>query len=366
MRRKSMVILAAVLSCGLFAACGKNTDKLVYLKDFQAKDFVKTGEYKGVEIDMAQPLVSDEELDAYIDNILQNSAVSVPVEGRTAVEKGDVANIDYEGKLDGVAFAGGTAQGFDLTIGSGRFIDGFEDGIIGMQVGETRDLNLTFPDPYSNADLAGKAVVFTVTVNSIGSMEIPELTDAYVKDMGIEECSNVQEYREFVRDNLLKQKQAQYEQEKSTLAFEAAVENAEFKKAPEGMVKRMNESLVNNLTQQASAYGMGLAEYVALAYGSSEDGYRDLLSEQAELMAQRYILIAAIADLEGITVTDEELEKELNEQFEMAAQIYGYESVDAYKAELTDLDEEAYREYMLMEKVTAWISENADVHVTVQ
>lgn len=360
--RRMMVIMEAALSCMLLAACGKDTSSLVYLKDFEAKDYVKAGEYKGVTVTLDQPEVTDEELDAYIDSILQSSPVQVPITDRTDVQMGDVANIDYEGKKDGVAFEGGTAKGFDLSIGSGRFIDGFEDGVVGMQVGETKDLNLTFPDPYdNNPDLAGKPVVFTVTVNSISASEIPELTDEYVAGLGLEECADVQEYREFIRGFLLDQEQTQYESDKSALAFEEVVKNAEFEKAPEGMINRMNETLIANLTQEADNYGMELAEYVALAFGGSEDGYRELLLEQSELMAQRFVLIGAIADLEGITVTEEERDAELNEQLEMAARIYGYESADEYKEQLGNLDEEAYREYMLMEKVTAFISDHAVV-----
>ena len=189
-----------------------------YMKDLNAEDYVTLGEYKGVEVTLDEPEVTDEYLDGYIEYVQQNNAVSTPVTDR-AVEMGDVVNIDYVGKIDGVAFDGGSAQGSDLTIGSGQFIDGFEDGCIGMKVGETKDVEATFPDPYkNNPDLAGKVAVFTVTVNSISVEEIPELTDEYVQSLSLEGCTNVEEYRAYVYDVLLEQQQESYESDKADLA----------------------------------------------------------------------------------------------------------------------------------------------------
>lgn len=347
MKKKILTVIIAFALAGTLAACGgQNTqditegtqeaenetsdeagaesdNDLVYLSDFDLKDYVTLGEYKGIEIAVEQPdEISEEYLDAYIKMILSYDAVATEVTGRS-VESGDIVNIDYEGKLDGVAFAGGTAKGADLTIGSGSFIDGFEDGIIGMEIGETRDLNLKFPDPYTNnPDLAGKEVVFTVTLNNISVSEVPELTDEYVAALGIEDCSTAEDFRNRMFEVLTQQAQAGYENEKMNAALEAAEANAEMKEIPAGLLNRLSEVLSG---------------------------------EQAEQMARRYMLVGAIADAEAIEVTDEELEQRLAEESAGYA-YYGFTSEEEYRQ---NIDEEAYREYLLAQKVSEFLVENA-------
>ena len=323
-----------------------------YMKDLNAEDYVTLGEYKGVEVTLDEPEITDEYLDGYIEYVHQNNAVSTPVTDR-AVEMGDVVNIDYVGKIDGVAFDGGSAQGSDLTIGSGQFIDGFEDGCIGMKVGETKDVEATFPDPYkNNPDLAGKVAVFTVTVNSISVEEIPELTDEYVQSLSLEGCTNVEEYRAYVYDVLLEQQQESYESDKADLAYEKVAAECEFKDAPEAMVTRMNNTLTSNLSSYASMYGVDLGTYVSAMYGGTAEEYETTLLEQSKMMAQHYLMMQAIADREGLSVSDEELEEQLSQE----AQDYGYETVEEYKS-LVDV--EAFREYLMTQKVLAFLGENA-------
>ena len=323
-----------------------------YMKDLNAEDYVTLGEYKGVEVTLDEPEITDEYLDGYIEYVQQNNAVSTPVTDR-AVEMGDVVNIDYVGKIDGVAFDGGSAQGSDLTIGSGQFIDGFDDGCIGMKVGETKDVEATFPDPYkNNPDLAGKVAVFTVTVNSISVEEIPELTDEYVQSLSLEGCTNVEEYRAYVYDVLLEQQQESYESDKADLAYEKVAAECEFKDAPEAMVTRMNNTLTSNLSSYASMYGVDLGTYVSAMYGGTAEEYETTLLEQSKMMAQHYLMMQAIADREGLSVSDEELEEQLSQE----AQDYGYETVEEYKS-LVDV--EAFREYLMTQKVLAFLGENA-------
>ncbi len=325
-----------------------------YMKDLNAEEYVTLGEYKGVEVTLEEPEITEEYLDGYIEYVQQNNAVSTPVTDR-AVEMGDVVNIDYVGKIDGVAFDGGSAEGYDLIIGSGQFIDGFEDGCIGMEVGETKDVEATFPDPYkNNPDLAGKVAVFTVTVNSISVEEIPELTDEYVQSLSLEGCTNVEEYRAYVYDVLLEQQQESYESDKADLVYEKVAAACEFKDAPEAMVTRMNNTLTSNLSSYAAMYGVDLGTYVSAAYGGEAEDYETTLLQQSQMMAQHYLMMQAIADREGLTVSDEELE----EQLTMEAQDYGYETVEEYKS-LVDV--EAFREYLMTQKVLTFLGENAVV-----
>lgn len=350
MKRNFMVTLAIAMAIGFLGGCGnKDTGKLVYITDFKVKDYVELGEYEGMEVEVAAPEVSDDDMIVYIKSAFSDYAESV---SDRSVEMGDTTNIDYEGKLDGVAFEGGTAKGAELVIGSGRFIPGFEEGVVGMKVGQTKDIHLAFPDPYvSNPDLSGKEVAFTVTVNDISA---PKVTDELVKGLGLTDCSTVEEYEKYVYDNLMAQAQADFEEQKMDEAVTALEESSSFKTPPEGMVNRLNENLTNTLTSYAQMYGMDLKQYISYAYGSEAENYEEFLRKQAELTAQRYIMLAAVADREGISVTEEELETEFAEM----AERYRYESVDAYKEEI---DVDAYREFQLIQRAREFLGENAVV-----
>lgn len=329
----------------------QDADAVMYLSDFNAADHVTLGEYKGIEVEIKEPEVADEDVDMYIDYVLSARAESVPVTDR-GVETGDTVNVDFEGKLDGVPFEGGSAQGFDMTIGAGGFIDGFEEGIVGMETGETKDLDLAFPDPYTNnPDLAGEPVVFTITVNSISQQVIPELSDELVAQLAIEDCTTVAEYREYVRDGLMENAQAAYEEEKSSAALALIEENSTFQDAPEGMTSRMKEAVVSTMASYAKLYGVSVEDYVAAAFNSTADAYEDIIMEQANLMARRYMMVGAIAAKEGIAITDAKLDEILAEE----AENYGYENLEAYKEEI---DLEAYREYLLAQEVMAFLAEN--------
>ncbi len=340
-KKKLPAAVAAVTIAGLLAACGKSPEEMKYLSDLKAKDYVILGNYSELEIEVAEPEVTDEYLDGYLSYIMMNSATYEPVTGRS-VQTGDVVNIDFEGKQDGVAFAGGTAQDYELTIGSGQFIAGFEDGVIGMEIGETRDLDLNFPDPYKpNPDLSGAPVVFTVTVNSISEVKPAELTDEYVAGLGIEGCETVEDYRNYLYEGLMEQAMTVYEEDKMDAALTAMEESSVFEEPPAGIVTRLKDMLMSNAQAYAGMSNLEIGDYVSRAYGGSAEDYEETLTEQAKAMAQSYIMAAAIADKEKIKVTDEELAESLNGR--------------------SGVDEEAYREYLLLRKVGEFLVENAAV-----
>lgn len=328
-----------------------------YLADFNAGDYVTLGQYKGVEVELLEPEVTQESVDEYIEYVLSSHAQSSPVTGRSA-QNGDIVNIDFEGKLDGVAFEGGSAKGFDLTIGAGGFIEGFEDAVVGMEIGETKDADLKFPDSYqNNPDLEGKDVVFTFTLNSISEQVIPDLNDEFVAGLGIDGCATVEDYTKFIRDGLMEQANAAFQEEKTSAAIAVVEANVTFEPAPEGMTNRMKETLMDTVSSYAQMYGMSVEDYVAAAYGGSADAYEEIILEEAGKMAQRYLMIGAIADAEGIAITDEELDQILEEE----AANFGYET-EEYKEEL---DVEAYREYLLVQKVVGFLADNAVVKAPV-
>lgn len=352
MKKKVLAaVLTAVFSLGLMA-CG-NTEDLKYLKDFDSAKYVKLGEYKGVEVPLSEPAVDDSQIDTYINTMLSYYPTITEVTDRIDVREGDTVNLDYEGKKDGVAFDGGTAQGASLTIGSGQFIDGFEDGMVGMEIGETKDLNLTFPENYGNEDLEGAEVVFTVKVNGITIQEPAVLDDAFVVARGIEGVSTVDEYKAYVSDMLLTQQQDAFVEERMEASIDSAMKNVTFKKVPVGMVNRFYEVLVANMEGYAQMFGMTIGDYAAAVYGCEADKYEEEFKKQSELMAQRYIMLDVIAEKEGLTLTEEEIEEAIATE----AANYGYgEDVEAYKAAI---DVEAYREYLIYKKAGELISENA-------
>lgn len=340
-KKKFPAVIAALAIAGIFTACGKSEEEMKYLSDFKAKDYVILGNYDGLELVVAEPEVTDEYLDGYIEYLLMSNPSYKEVTDRS-VQSGDLVNIDFEGKRDGVAFDGGTSQGYDLAIGSGSFIPGFEDGVIGMGIGETKDLDLNFPDPYKpNPDLSGAPVVFTVTLNSIKEPVEAELTDEYVAGLNLAGCETVEGYRNYLYEGLLEQAEAVYEDEKLDAALTAAQESSVFEEPPAGMVGRLKDMLMSNANAYAEYSNLEIGDYVARAYGGAAEDYEETLTDQAKEMAKSYILVSAIADQEKITVTDEELAESLSGR--------------------SGVDEEAYREFLLLEKVGKFLAEKASV-----
>ena len=318
-----------------------------YLNGITVSDYVTLGDYKGVKVSVDAAVVTDEYLDSYIDYVLQSNMLTTEVTDRP-VQEGDIVNIDYEGKIDGVAFDGGTAEGYDLAIGSGSFIDGFEDGLIGAETGETRDVEVTFPEDYHGTDVAGKDAVFTVTVNSISVETLPELTDEFVQGLGVG-AETVEEYRQYAYDLLMEEQQANHDAEAEMAVLETVMNNAELQDPPEDMTNRYYSRLIDNMNYYASMYGYDLETFLSLN-GTSEE----TIMESARNAAKQLITMQAIAEAEGIEVTDEELDEEI----EANAVSMGYEDADAYREAL---DAEGYREYMLTEKVLDFLLENAEV-----
>lgn len=339
----SVSMMAAMLT-----GCG-SSDETNLSNTKVEKYVVSLPEYKGMELSATKTEVTDEYIDSYIDYILSQYPVYEEVTGR-AVENGDIVNIDYEGKKDGVAFEGGTAQGYDLTIGSGTFIEGFEEGLIGVNVGETVDLNLTFPEEYHSADLAGQAVVFTVTVNSISISTPAELNDEFVAQFG---NSSVEEFRNSAIISLEDSAEATYQTELQNQAIDILTAGCEFTdELPEGLYAYYQQQIKANFENYASAYGMDLNTFISQAYGTTEEEFNAQIEEGAANSTRQAMACALIAKQEGITVTDEEVEADLAENYAKL----GYESPEAYKENASIED---YRDYLLTNKVVEFIIDNA-------
>ena len=263
-----------------------------------------------------------------------------------------MANIDYEGKKDGVAFDGGTAAGYDLEIGSGTFIPGFEEGLVGVKVGETKDLTLTFPENYQSADLAGQEVVFTVTVNSISAYHTPELNDEFVSGLGIEGVTNVEQFEAYAKEGLEMEAENSYRINVQMQLLTLAVQNATIKDPQPELVSKYKNMSTSQMEYQAAMYGVDLETFVQGYYGVDMATFEAEMETGALETAKQALLCYKIALTENIEVTEEEM----NTSIEANYAAMGYPSVETFK-ETVDLKE--YKDSLLLDKVVNFLIENA-------
>ncbi|MCR4901524.1 MAG: trigger factor [Butyrivibrio sp.] len=352
------------------AAVAESSEEVVefgdeaYLKSYTAADYVTLGEYKGVSVEAEEPNVTEEELQSYIEYVLSQELSEVT---DRAVQSGDTVDIDYVGKYadSGEEFDGGSAQGYQLEIGSGTFIDGFEDGLIGAETGEVRDLNLTFPETYSATDLAGKEVVFTVTVNKILA-PVEELTDDYCANLGIEGVTDIETFKSYLSDLMLTQEQSTYDDTVQNGVLEAVFNDCVFENPPQEMVDRYvylyNRQLSTMASYYTAMYGTTYTADSVIEQIMSSEGYtgtkEEYLNEIAVKTVKELIMTQAIADLENITVSDDEVLEAVTES--MASAASSYEDVDDYISK-NSIDLEAYKESMMHDKVVELLAENANV-----
>ncbi len=318
--------------------------------DYTASDYVTLGQYKGLTVTREPFEVTEEEIDAEIQDELRNSdALETVTEG--VVQEGDIANIDYEGKRDGVAFDGGTAEGFDLTIGSHEFIDGFEDGLIGVAVGDTVDLPLTFPENYGN-DLAGADVVFTVTVNEI--KRVPELTDEVAGTVTDGEYNDVASYRESVRAQLTATKEQDTETAVMADLMTQIANTCEITGYPQEMID-YNVALMEQYYRSiAQMYSMEFEDFLSTYLEMTPETFQSEAVLACQEMMQQELYLKAIAEAEGIELTDEEY----TAGTERYAQQYGYETAEEL---IAANDEKEIRVSLLLDKVYDFLMENTTI-----
>lgn len=286
---------------------------LIYTAEVALKPEVKLGKYKGVEIEKLEaPKVSEEDIEKELKRQQDANAKIVDVTDRP-VQNGDMIKLDFAGTVDGEAFEGGKAENYDLTIGSGSFIPGFEDQLIGMNIGEEKDVNVTFPEDYGQKDLAGKAAVFACKVNAIKEKKLPELNDEFADE--VSEFSTLDEYKKDIEKNLLVRAEEQYKQTKENAAVAAAVADADIE-IPEAMLETQAESLVNEFAQNLQMQGMNIDMYLQYT-GLQKDQLAEQFKPQAKTRIQNSLVLEAVAKAENIEASDEDLEAEYEK---MAAQ----------------------------------------------
>ena len=337
----------------------------VTLNDVDIDSLVKLGDYKGITLDLKKTEVTDADVEDSLKSAYSQNPNMKEVTDR-AIESGDTANIDFVGKYADTKeeFQGGAGQGYDLVIGSGSFIDGFEDGLIGVKKGETVDLNLTFPEDYGAADLAGKDVIFTVTVNSIKVADT-EPSDEWVKGLGLEDVENMDQFRAHLRAELEADADTKYNEDLKNAAVEMVADNATVDDMPEKLYNRyyiqMVDSLKSYVQQIYYTYGVQVSEteYVQTVMqnngltGTPEDYLNDLANQQTK----RIMVLQAIANKEGIEVSQETIDKYIQEDYDNYFNS-SYSTIDEFKA---TFDTEDYREQIMAEQVAEFLVENANI-----
>ena len=297
--------------------------EFIFTAEVAVKPEVKLGEYKGLKVDKVSTRVTQKEVDEEIDKERERNARTIDVTDR-AVQDKDQITLDFEGFVDGVAFEGGKASDYPLTIGSGAFIPGFEDQLIGANIDEEKEINVTFPEEYQAKELAGKAAVFKYTVHSIKAKELPELDDEFVSDVS-EKSETVDAYKAEVKAKIKERKENEGKQKREDQSVEQAVANAEMD-IPEAMISFQSRQMVDDFARRIMQQGMTMEQYFQFT-GLSEEKMMEEFKPEAEKRIRTRLTLEAIVAAENIEVSEERLDEELQKM------------ADSYKMEVDKLKE---------------------------
>ncbi len=368
--KKRAVVLSILLAASLFVTgcswsevrskftgedvdggAGSGTEETV-IAEYVASEYVTVPEYKGIEVDCT---VSEEDLQAEIDSFLGDAREEKQVK-KGKCKENDTVNIDYEGKIDGEPFDNGSETGRTITLGSSGFIPGFDEGVIGMKVGETKDVPVTFPDDYHEESLKGKPAVFTITLNYISQTITPELSDKLVSEKT--EYKTVEEYKKGTMESLKKKKK----DDAGTTAYGQIDQEAEkLKDYPADLVKAYSTQIDNYYRGMASSYQMEFEAFLS-QMAMDEATYQKYLDEAAQSSVKTQLLTEAIAEKEGITVTEEELKARIKEDVDASGKTEEdlRKSFQDYYGKDMPMDL-YYRAFLLQNKVIEFIGQNAKI-----
>ena len=313
---------------------------LIVVATVAVKPEVTLGDYKGLEAPKKEITVTEEEITAEIAKEQEKNATEEEVDNRPVAE-GDIVGLDYAGTVDGVAFDGGTAQGQTLVIGSHSFIEGFEEQMIGMNIGEEKDLNVTFPEKYHAENLAGKPAVFHVKVNSIAVKTLPELNDEFASE--VSEFETLDEYKNSVKEKLMKQKEESALREKEDALLKAAVANASME-IPDAMIESTAENMVQEFGQRLQMQGLKLEQYMQYI-GMTPQQMIEQNKAAAKTQIEGRLVLEAIAKAEGVEITDADLDakyEEMSKQYQM--------DVEKIKSFMDDASVKTMKEDMAAQK----------------
>ena len=331
---------------------GKVTpDKLVLIATVPVKPEVKIGQYKGIKVEKVEYNVSDEDLENEVKKLLERNSREVEVTDRPA-GSGDITVIDYSGSVDGVKFDGGTAQNQTLVLGSGAFIPGFEEQVVGMNIGEEKDITVKFPDDYHAENLKGKEAVFTVKLHEIKIKELPELNDEFIKDATGEE--SVEAYKASTMAKLKEANDKKTETETENKLLDAICATAEVE-IPEVLVERQIDALVQDMEYRMMYSGLRLEDYLKYV-GKTMEEYRQGFKEQATKQVKSQLVIDKIIRDENITATEEEIDSQLEKMASDAGK-----TLAEYKEKLDDRQKDYVENNVIIEKLFKFLKENNEI-----
>lgn len=321
----------------------------IFTAEVATKPEVTLGEYKGLKVDKVSNRVTAKEVDAKLEEEQKKNARTVAVEDR-AVQEGDEVVLDFEGFVDGVAFEGGKGENYPLTIGSGSFIPGFEEQLIGAEAEKEVEVNVTFPEEYHSADLAGKAAVFKCTVHEIKVKELPELDDEFAAE--VSEFDTLEEYKADIKAKIKEQKIEEGKRQKEDQAVEKAVANATME-IPEAMIDTQVNQMAQEFAQRIQSQGLTMEQYFQFT-GMTADTMKEELKPQAVKRIETRLVLEAIAKAENIEITDEKLDEELAKM----AESYQME-VDKLKEYMGEYEKQQMKEDMAVQEAVKVLVENA-------
>ena len=326
----------------------KKGEPFIYTAEVATKPEVTLGKYEGVTVTKIDTSVSDEEVAEALEKERNNNSRSVSVTDRPVAE-GDTAVIDFEGFVDGVAFDGGKGENHPLEIGSHSFIDTFEDQLVGKNVGEEVEVNVTFPEQYQAADLAGKPAVFKVKINEIKAKELPELDDEFAQD--VSEFDTLAEYKEDLKKRLQEQKEVEAKKTKEDEAIQKIIDKSKMD-IPEAMLTTQCESMVDEFAQRIAQSGLSLEQYLQFS-GMTMDALMDQVKPEAMKRIQSSLVLEAIAKDQNIEVSDEDVDAEI----EKMAAAYGMEA-DKLKEYMGEAEKKSMKSDLAITKAVELIMEN--------
>ena len=322
---------------------------LIYTATVAVKPPVGLGKYKGVEVEKTDVTVSDEEVDAELAAEQEKNASYNEITDRPVAD-GDKINLNFEGFVDGVAFEGGKGEDYPLTIGSGSFIPGFEEQLVGAEIGKEIEVNVTFPENYQSAELAGKPAVFKCTVLKITEKVLPELNDEFADD--VSEFSTLEEYKADIRKNLEVKKEEKARTEKENKVIDAIIADSEIE-IPGPMLKAQQEQIVDEFAQRLQSQGLNIDQYFSYIGGSREKMMEEV-KDQADKRIRTRLVLEEIVKAENIVATDEDFEVELGK----LAEAYGTD-LDTIKKIFEGREKDRMMEDIAVQKAVSFVADNA-------
>ncbi|MGC4018507.1 MAG: trigger factor [Muricomes sp.] len=343
MKKKILAATLSVLMVASLAGCSKQL----------SNDYVTIKQYEGLEVQQVEKVeVTDDQVESTINSNLSAAAVSEDVKDRAA-QNGDIVNLDFVGSVDGVEFEGGSAKDTDLELGSGSFIGangdykGFEEQIIGHNIGENFDITVQFPEQYQNADMAGKVAVFNVTLNGIKVSNVPELKDEWVKENS-KTSKTVKEYKAEIKKTLEESAKKNTDYQLQSEVMEALVDQIEVKKYPDGEVDKQLKVIKDYYSGMAESYGMEFKDFLEQYMGMKEEDFNTQAKEAAEMAVKRNVACELIAKKKNLELSDKEYKKQVKELAESS----GYDDVDAFTKQV---GEDVLKTSILQQEVAKYL-----------